>query len=92
MPDPASARGKIARATAGKRLIVIVTDERGRPVAAAGLASWLRRVAPARAKGVVNVALVGDARMRALNRAYRGKNYATDVLSFANPQSPIPNP
>jgi probable rRNA maturation factor len=30
----------------------------------------------------VTVALVSDARMRVLNRAYRGKDYATDVLSF----------
>jgi probable rRNA maturation factor len=28
------------------------------------------------------VALVSDARMRALNYRYRGKDYATDVLSF----------
>ena len=40
------------------------------------------RVAPARARGVVSVALVSDARMRSLNRTYRGCDYATDVLSF----------
>jgi probable rRNA maturation factor len=70
-----------------------------------GLAAWLRRVAPARAKGMVSVALVSDARVRALNRRYRRKDYATDVLSFpansephaspeshANPESRIPNP
>jgi len=94
MPDPAFARGKIARATAGKRpqLTVSVSDERGRR-AGPGLASWLRRVAPARARGVVNVALVSDARMRALNRAYRRKNYATDVLSFRqSPEPPAPRP
>jgi probable rRNA maturation factor len=28
------------------------------------------------------VALVSDARMRTLNRTFRGKDYATDVLSF----------
>ena len=47
-----------------------------------GLAAWLRRVAPARARGFVCVALVSDRRVRALNRAYRHKDYATDVLSF----------
>jgi probable rRNA maturation factor len=74
-------------------LTVSVTDERGRRLAAGGLAPWLLRVAPARARGVVNVALVSDARMRALNLACRRKNYATDVLSFpANPESRIPNP
>jgi len=61
---------------------VLVTDERGRPVRSAGLARWLRQVAPARARGTVTVALVSDARVRALNRRYRGKDYPTDVLSF----------
>jgi probable rRNA maturation factor len=47
-----------------------------------GLATWLANAAPARARGEVALALVSDARMRALNRAYRGMDYATDVLSF----------
>jgi probable rRNA maturation factor len=66
------------------RLRVLIADERGRPLAARGLAAWLRRVAPARARGVVSVAVVSDARVRELNRTYRRKNYATDVLSFPN--------
>ena len=77
------------------RLRVLVADERGRPVAAPGLGAWLRRVAPARARGVVSVALVSDRRVRALNRRYRRKDYATDVLSFpgpTNPQSLSPDP
>jgi probable rRNA maturation factor len=83
------------------RLRVMVADQRGRPVAARGLAAWLRRVAPARARGVVSVALVSDRRVRALNQTYRRKDYATDVLSFpnradrsnpSNTQSLIPNP
>lgn len=61
---------------------VTVTDGRGRPVRVGGLAAWLARVAPASAHGDVAVALVSDARMRALNRRYRGKNRPTDVLSF----------
>ena len=65
-----------------RRLDVSVSDERGRAVAAPGLAAWLRRVAPAQARGVVSVALVSDRRVRALNRSYRRKDYATDVLSF----------
>jgi probable rRNA maturation factor len=32
--------------------------------------------------GAVSVLIVGDARMRALNRAWRGRDRATDVLSF----------
>ena len=63
-------------------LSVIVTDERGRPASAGGLARWLARVAPARARGAVGIALVSDARMRALNREYLGHDYPTDVLSF----------
>jgi probable rRNA maturation factor len=63
-------------------LRVSVTDERGRPVQSAGLARWLARTAPARARGTVTVALVSDTRIRALNQRYRGHDYATDVLSF----------
>jgi probable rRNA maturation factor len=33
-------------------------------------------------RGDVAIALVSDARMRSLNRSYRGKDQATDVLSF----------
>jgi probable rRNA maturation factor len=74
---------------AARGLRVAVTDAGGRPVAAArrahvaGLARWLARVAPGRARGVVNVACVGDARMRSLNRRHLGRDYATDVLAFS---------
>src|SRR5262245_8330187 len=61
---------------------VAVTDRRGRPARAPGLAAWLRRAAPGRARGDVTVVLVSDARIRELNRRYRGTDYATDVLSF----------
>jgi probable rRNA maturation factor len=43
---------------------------------------WLQAVAPAHARGHVTVALVADARVRALNRRFRATNAATDVLSF----------
>ena len=68
-------------------LQVVVGDARGRPVRVAGLSSWLRRVAPAGARGRVGIALVSDQRIRALNRTYRRKDYATDVLSF--PSEPL---
>jgi probable rRNA maturation factor len=46
----------------------------------------LKTIAPVRARGTVSIALVSDARVRALNRRYRGVNRTTDVLSFyANP-------
>lgn len=37
----------------------------------------------------MTVALVSDARMRTLNRQYRGKDYATDVLSFPVMADPL---
>jgi probable rRNA maturation factor len=65
-----------------RRVRVAVTDGRGRPVRAAGLAKWLESVAPARATGEVGIALVGDAAIRDLNRRYRRKDRVTDVLAF----------
>ena len=67
------------------RLRVSVTDANGRRVAtgpAAGLGAWLRRAAPARAKGLVAIAIVPDATIRRLNRVHRKVDHATDVLSF----------
>ena len=64
------------------RLSVAVTDGLGRRVAAPGLARWLARAAPLRARGAITVALVTDAAIRTLNRTFRGKDAATDVLSF----------
>jgi len=64
------------------RVDVAVTDARGRAVPDHGLARWLARVAPARARGRVSIALVSDVTMRRLNREYRGQDHATDVLSF----------
>jgi probable rRNA maturation factor len=61
---------------------LIVTASAPPAVRLPGLGAWLAGVAPRTARGEVSVAFVGDARMRALNRAYRGKDYATDVLSF----------
>lgn len=65
---------------ANLRVAVCASD--GRPARAPGLARWLAITAPARARGTVTVVLVGDAAMRRLNREWRGKDYATDVLSF----------
>jgi len=58
---------------------------------APGLGAWLRGAAPAAARGAVTIALVGDARVRALNRQFLGKDYPTDVLSFpTEDDSPAP--
>jgi probable rRNA maturation factor len=70
------------RRTSKGRLNVVVTSPDGSAVSPRGLATWLQKAAPARARGEVTIALISDGRMRTLNRAYRGKDYATDVLSF----------
>ena len=57
----------------------VVTSGR---VRAPNLGRWLQSVAPARARGTLTVALVPDARIRALNRQYRHESTTTDVLSF----------
>jgi probable rRNA maturation factor len=46
------------------------------------LAPWLTKIAPAKAKGDLSIAIISDRRMRALNRQFRGKDAVTDVLSF----------
>jgi probable rRNA maturation factor len=51
-------------------------------VRARGLAAWLERIAPARARGCAAIAVVPDRRIRELNRRYRHQDAATDVLSF----------
>ncbi|MQA29834.1 MAG: rRNA maturation RNase YbeY [Luteitalea sp.] len=62
-------------------VFVTVCDERGR-ARLPGLGSWLAGAAPARARGVVHLALVSDGRVRKLNRQYRRRDDTTDVLSF----------
>ena len=76
-------------AAARLRVNVACPDSPSRKSAAAeqvaairGLGPWLAKIAPASATGDVCVALVSDARMRALNRQFRGKDKVTDVLSF----------
>lgn len=50
---------------------------------APGFSALLRRVAVrAGLQGRATVRLAGEAEMRALNREYRGRDRATDVLSF----------
>ncbi len=75
-------------------LTVAVTDAVGRPFRKPALVAWLRGVAPARARGHVNVALVSDAVMRRLNRRHAHVDRPTDVLSFvpdaADPAPPPP--
>ncbi len=65
-------------------LRISVCTRDGKPARAPGLSRWLSTVAPTRARGTVTIVLVGDAAMRRLNRQWRDKDYATDVLSFVN--------
>lgn len=54
----------------------------GVPAGGRALAAWLARVAPSRALGILTVAVTTDARVRTLNRRFRGVSKPTDVLSF----------
>ena len=72
-------RRRASRGGSGRTRLEI--DVVGRAV---GLADWLASVAPARARGAMTIAIVSDARVRALNRQYRGTNTSTDVLSFVS--------
>ena len=78
---PERAGSEVAAAVT-PRLRVVATDGRGRPVAARGLTRWLTHIAPATVRGELAVAFVCDAKMRALNKRYRGLDRPTDVLSF----------
>jgi probable rRNA maturation factor len=81
------------RRRAAKPLDVVVTDARGRPVPSRGLPAFLAAAAPRGARGAMGVALIGDQAMRRLNRQFRGKDHATDVLSFdERPKAKGPGP
>ncbi len=80
MPIRRRAPKTASRKSPSARLTVAVVLPPG--VRAPGLASWLRSIAPARARGTITVAVVPDSRVRQLNHQYRRKNVPTDVLSF----------
>ena len=67
---------------AADRLRVSIASPDGLVITTRGLGPWLTKIAPAKARGDVTIALVSDRRMHALNRQFRGRDYATDVLSF----------
>ncbi len=56
---------------------------------AARLRSWVRAALPAMRGAVLTLRVVGRAEGRALNRRYRGRNYATNVLSFPYATAPL---
>jgi probable rRNA maturation factor len=71
--------------------VVTVASPDGGSVSTRGLAAWLTKAAPAKTRGEVTVAIISDGRMRALNRSFRGKDYATDVLAFPASLKPGPS-
>jgi probable rRNA maturation factor len=80
MAESDSKRSLRRRRSSGRRVQVEIVSSGG--IRAAGLAAWLQRVAPARARGALTVAIVPDARVHGLNRRFRKRNTPTDVLSF----------
>jgi probable rRNA maturation factor len=78
--DQQRRRGSLDRR--GDTLDVIVADGRGRRLHVPRLSAWLQRAAPSRVGGSVSIAIVSDARLRALNARYRRVDHETDVLSF----------
>lgn len=73
---------RMAEQRVAPRLQVTVATPDAPVAASRGLGPWLAGAAPARARGEVSLAVVSDTRMRTLNRAFRGQDRATDVLSF----------
>jgi len=64
--------------------VVLLNRQRARPVSAPRLRRVLRGAA--RSLGVggeLSLVMAGDGMLRRLNRVYRGKDRATDVLAFA---------
>jgi probable rRNA maturation factor len=63
--------------------VVLLNRQQARPVSASRLRRVLRRAAERlRVGGELSLVLAGDGLLRRLNRDYRGKDKATDVLSF----------
>jgi len=91
MPSPARVRKRSGGAThtsplqgrlqSGPKSLVVQVVTSG-ALRAPGLGRWLEAVAPRRARGEMTVAVVPDARVRALNHQYRRTDQVTDVLSF----------
>ncbi len=66
--------------------VVLLHRQRRRRVDGSRLGAVVRRAARAlKVSGELSLVLGGDARLRSLNRRYRGQDRPTDVLSFPGP-------
>ncbi|HZN11788.1 MAG TPA: rRNA maturation RNase YbeY [Blastocatellia bacterium] len=74
-----------ARRSASERVVEVLNRQRRRSVDGGRVARVARAALDraGRPEATVTVTLVGDPRMRQLNRDYRGIDAPTDVLSFA---------
>ncbi len=72
---------KPAEVPASARVHVQVASRSRRLPTAARIRAWVRAAAVGRTE--VTIRLVGTAEARRLNLAYRGRDYATNVLTFA---------
>jgi probable rRNA maturation factor len=79
-PGAVAVRAHRGRRGASGRDVEVFTAPRA--PRAPGLGPWLASAAPRSARGTATVAIVPDRRVRALNRRFRGRDAATDVLSF----------
>jgi probable rRNA maturation factor len=74
--------------------IDVLNRQRSRRVSTAALQAFLRKVVrevPAADADGFTICLVSDRRMRGYNRAYRGVDGTTDVLSFEGDSRPGPD-
>jgi probable rRNA maturation factor len=71
----------------------VIFRHRSDDVRSLATARFARKLEREVAKGsAFDVLLTGDAELRRLNRDFRGKDYATDVLSFVSGQAPATVP
>ena len=73
--------------------IAVIARQRVHRVAAIPLRAFVRRLvrsAPKSQATGVTIVLAGDAAVRRLNQAFRGKNKTTDVLSFPSGGEELP--
>jgi probable rRNA maturation factor len=92
-PAPATEKGASAAESDPPRSCADITVDDDRWLSAAGVVEQIERLASATLdkaglspkRHCVSVALLSDAEIRALNKAFRGKDAPTNVLSFPTP-------